>query len=253
MGAASATARPAGRPSPARRNCASSSHAMTWTGSAACATSPGPGSSTTPATRGPSCPTTTSPACARKPKSLAADAVAAYEQAPEEEKSFGDEAGSRTDLAVARARSGNLEGASEAIQPVLDLPVAQRIHGVVTSVLNVHRAVTTLAADAPLARDIQEEIENLLPDSRGGAAPLAAEASTCTRSSSGSVVMLRELTDADPPHSTRSTATRRRPGTSASSREPPSKSRASSRRDAVRDRHTQGPSTCSRSRARTMS
>jgi hypothetical protein len=93
-------------------------------------------------------------------ESLAAEAVTAYEQAPENEKSFGDEAGSRTDLAVARARAGNLEGASEAIQPVLELPVAQRIHGVVTSVLNVHRAVTVLSPDAPAARDIQEQIEN---------------------------------------------------------------------------------------------
>jgi hypothetical protein len=93
-------------------------------------------------------------------ESLAAEAVTAYEQAAEEEKSFGDEAGSRTDLAVARARTGNLEGAREAIQPVLALPAAQRIHGVVSSVLNVHRAVTVLAPDAPVARDIQEEIEN---------------------------------------------------------------------------------------------
>ena len=92
-------------------------------------------------------------------ETLAADAVAAYQQAPDEEKSFGDEAGSQTDLAIARIRTGNLEGAREAMQPVLDLPVAQRIHGVVTSVLDVHRTVTTQAADAPLARDIQEEIE----------------------------------------------------------------------------------------------
>lgn len=90
---------------------------------------------------------------------FASDAIAAYVQAPDEEKSFGDEAGSRTDLAIARIRSGNLEGAREAIQPVLDLPVTLRINGVVTSVLDVHRAVTTRAADAPLARDIQEEIE----------------------------------------------------------------------------------------------
>jgi hypothetical protein len=90
---------------------------------------------------------------------FASDAIAAYVQAPDEEKSFGDEAGSRTDLAIARIRSGNLEGAREAIQPVLDLPVTLRINGVVTSALDVHRAVTTRAADAPLARDIQEEIE----------------------------------------------------------------------------------------------
>jgi len=92
-------------------------------------------------------------------EAFAADAVAAYEQAPDEEKSFGDEAGSRTDLAIARVRTGNLEGAREAVRPVLDLPVALRIHGVVTSVLDIHRAVTAQAADAPLARDIQEEIE----------------------------------------------------------------------------------------------
>ncbi len=58
-----------------------------------------------------------------------ADAITAYEQAPDEEKSFGDEAGSRTDLAIVRIRSGNLEGAREAVQPVLDLPVTLRING----------------------------------------------------------------------------------------------------------------------------
>jgi len=92
-------------------------------------------------------------------ETFAADAVAAYEQASTDEKSFGDEAGSRTDLAIARIRTGNLDGAREAVQPVLHLPVVLRIHGVVTSVLDVHRAVTTQAADTPLARDIQEEIE----------------------------------------------------------------------------------------------
>jgi hypothetical protein len=68
-------------------------------------------------------------------EAFAAAAVAAYERAPEAEKSFGDEAGSRTDLAIARVRSGNLEGAREAVGPVLDLPVSLRDHGAVTSVL----------------------------------------------------------------------------------------------------------------------
>jgi hypothetical protein len=89
----------------------------------------------------------------------AAEAIAAYENAPRDERSFGDEAGSRTDLAVARVRVGDLEGAREAIQPVLSLPVAQRIHGVVSSVINVHRAITVQPADTPVARAIQEEIE----------------------------------------------------------------------------------------------
>jgi hypothetical protein len=90
----------------------------------------------------------------------AAEAVAAYAQASQDERSFGDEAGSHTDLAVARVRAGDLEGAREAVQPVLDLPVAQRIHGVTSSVVNVHRTITATAADAPAARELQEEIED---------------------------------------------------------------------------------------------
>ena len=90
----------------------------------------------------------------------AADAIAAYEQSPQDERSFGDEAGSRTDLAVARVRAGDLDGSREAVQPVLDLPVAQRIHGVVSSVVNVHRTITATASDAPAGREIQEAIES---------------------------------------------------------------------------------------------
>lgn len=90
----------------------------------------------------------------------ATEAIEAYESAPAHERSFGDEAGSRTDLAIVRVRSGELEGAQEAIQPVFDLPVPQRIHGVVSSVINVHKVITAQAADAPIAREIQEEIEN---------------------------------------------------------------------------------------------
>jgi hypothetical protein len=89
----------------------------------------------------------------------AAEAIAAYESAPPGEKSFSDEAGSRTDLAVARVRVHDLEGAREAIEPVLCLPVTQRIHGVVSSVINVHREITAQSADAPVGREIQEEIE----------------------------------------------------------------------------------------------
>jgi hypothetical protein len=92
-------------------------------------------------------------------QAYAADAISAYENAPQDERSFGDEAGSRTDLAVARIQANDLEGAKEAIQPVLGLPVAQRIHGVVSSVINVHKAITAKAPDACIARDIQEEIE----------------------------------------------------------------------------------------------
>jgi hypothetical protein len=39
------------------------------------------------------------------------------------------------------------------------LPVSQRIHGIIGSVINVHQAVSAVSPDAPIARDIQEEIE----------------------------------------------------------------------------------------------
>ena len=80
--------------------------------------------------------------------------------APQDERSFGDEAGSRTDLAIARVRANDFDGAREAMQPVFDLPVAQRIYGVIGSVVNVHRSITAIAADAPVAREMQEEIED---------------------------------------------------------------------------------------------
>jgi hypothetical protein len=89
----------------------------------------------------------------------ATDAIGAYADAPVNEKSFGDEAGSRTDLAIARIRADDLDGAQEALQPVIGLPVSQRIHGVVSSVINVHHAITEKSPDAPIARSMQEAIE----------------------------------------------------------------------------------------------
>jgi hypothetical protein len=97
---------------------------------------------------------------AARGEQYAAEAVAAYENTSHDEISFSDESGARTDLAIARISKGNLEGAYEAMQPVLQLPVSQRIHGIVGSVINVHQAVTAAAPDSPIARDIQEEIED---------------------------------------------------------------------------------------------
>jgi hypothetical protein len=89
----------------------------------------------------------------------ATQAVTAYHNAPDDELSFGDEAGSRTALAIGRIRAGHLDGAREAVEPVLGLPAPQRIHGIISSVQNVHRAVAATAPREPLARQIQEEIE----------------------------------------------------------------------------------------------
>ncbi len=49
---------------------------------------------------------------------------------------------------------------SDALQPVLELPPEQRIHGIVTSALRVHGALRDPRfAGSPRARRIQEEIE----------------------------------------------------------------------------------------------
>ncbi|MFF3073712.1 hypothetical protein ACFVSN_26450 [Kitasatospora sp. NPDC057904] len=68
-------------------------------------------------------------------------AVAAYQDASEEEWAFGDEAGAQTDLALARIARGEVEGAAEAVRPVLDLPIEQRNFGIVSSAQRVHAAL----------------------------------------------------------------------------------------------------------------
>jgi len=80
----------------------------------------------------------------------AQDAVQAFQDHDNPEWAFGSEAGARTCLALARIRARDLEGARDALDPVLDFPVGQRINGVVNSVQRVHRAILSaeLAADA---------------------------------------------------------------------------------------------------------
>ncbi len=87
-------------------------------------------------------------------------AVTAYRDASEDEWAFGDEAGAQTDLALARIARGEIEGAIEAVRPVLDLPIEQRNFGITSSAQRVHAA---LHADGRrsggVAADLREEIE----------------------------------------------------------------------------------------------
>ena len=71
---------------------------------------------------------------------------------------FGDQAGSHTNLAIARILGNDLDGARDALQPVVDLPVGQRINGIRHSVQRVQRAIIQggLAASAT---DLVEEID----------------------------------------------------------------------------------------------
>lgn len=72
---------------------------------------------------------------------------------------FGDLAGSHAALAIARIRSGEIDGAAEAIAPVLDLPPAMRINGVLSCALSVHRELSASGAASPVAADTQQAIE----------------------------------------------------------------------------------------------
>jgi hypothetical protein len=88
----------------------------------------------------------------------ATEAVDAYRDTSSAEWAFGDQAGSQSDLAMARIASGELDGAAEAVGPVLDLPVDRRMNGVIASMTRVHKALraSPLSTDA---RDLQERIE----------------------------------------------------------------------------------------------
>ena len=98
------------------------------------------------------------PTEAEHAQGYAAQAVTAYEDTNSPEWAFGDAAGSRCDLAVARITLGEVEGARDAIAPVLDLPAEQRIRGIISSVQHVHRTLRRPELSAA-GRDLQEEIE----------------------------------------------------------------------------------------------
>ncbi|MGH3900826.1 MAG: hypothetical protein ACRDTA_21800 [Pseudonocardiaceae bacterium] len=90
---------------------------------------------------------------ANRTERLALDALDAYAGAPAPDRAFGGVAGTRSVLAVARVFQGEIGGAAEALAPVLELPVAQRIHGIVTSVEHVRTALRSV--DNP-GRDVTE-------------------------------------------------------------------------------------------------
>jgi hypothetical protein len=93
-------------------------------------------------------------------ETAAETALAAYESAGPTVRSFSDEAGTRSDLAIARLGRGELEGAIEALVPVLELPVAQRINGIRTSMMHVHEALRAAPyRGATDAAELREEIE----------------------------------------------------------------------------------------------
>ena len=96
-------------------------------------------------------------------KQSAQRAVSAYESAHEQNSddwAFGDEAGARADLAFAHVCLGEVEGAREALAPVLDLPAQQRISGILRSVMRVHEPLRRPEyTGSAVVRQLREEIE----------------------------------------------------------------------------------------------
>jgi hypothetical protein len=100
------------------------------------------------------------PSEAEAAEAYSGQAVGAYADESAPDWAFGDSAGSRADLAVARIYRAELDGAAEAIGPVLDLPPEQRIRGIISSARHVHDALARSgrAGDAAAA-DLEEQIE----------------------------------------------------------------------------------------------
>ncbi|SOE32514.1 helix-turn-helix domain-containing protein [Streptomyces sp. OK228] len=84
-------------------------------------------------------------------------AIELYENGPKEHRSYGDEALARLDIATARISAGEIEGAGEQLQPILELPADRRIR----QLGDAMHAVTRLLeeprfARSPVARDLAD-------------------------------------------------------------------------------------------------
>jgi hypothetical protein len=94
----------------------------------------------------------------------AEEAVQGFSDPNDPDWAFGDLAGSQCDLALVRLYSNDVEGAAEAIRPVLDLPASHRNNGIIVSALRVRHTLTTGSVRTALAaRDLRAEIEAFPP------------------------------------------------------------------------------------------
>jgi tetratricopeptide (TPR) repeat protein len=93
-------------------------------------------------------------------QSEALSALGLFEHGRSEDRSFSDEAGARAELALARVKAGHVDGAREALAPVLALEPERRIGGIVTSAARVHHALRGgRHAASPVIQSLREEIE----------------------------------------------------------------------------------------------
>ncbi|MYW02519.1 XRE family transcriptional regulator [Streptomyces sp. SID3343] len=97
----------------------------------------------------------------QRAEATARASVQAYRAVEREEWAFGDEAGAATNLALAQIAGGELDGAVEAVRPVLDLPAVNRNFGIVQSMRRVRAALLdTEQRRSPVASQLRDEIED---------------------------------------------------------------------------------------------
>lgn len=89
----------------------------------------------------------------------AADSIDAYVSGPSIERAFGDEAGARCALAIARVYSSQLDGAVDAMTPVLELPREKRINGIVSSVARVQQTLNSPELAGRERRELFDALE----------------------------------------------------------------------------------------------
>ncbi len=96
-----------------------------------------------------------------KAETEALSALDLFEHGRPEDRSFSDEAGARAELALARVHSEQIDGAHEALAPVLALEPGRRIGGITTSATRVHEALRQRRyTNSSVARNLREEIES---------------------------------------------------------------------------------------------
>lgn len=94
----------------------------------------------------------------------AEEAVRGFSNPSDPTWAFGDQAGAQCNLALVRLYGDDLDGAAEAVRPVLDLAPSHRNNGIVVSADRVRAAVARSSArDAVVARDLRAEIEMFRP------------------------------------------------------------------------------------------
>ncbi|MFJ1455138.1 helix-turn-helix domain-containing protein [Nocardia sp. N2S4-5] len=89
----------------------------------------------------------------------AADAIAAYAAGPSDERSYGDEALARADIAIASIARHAVDDAAEILVPVLSLPPGQRIHPVIEGIKQVGQHLGAAACPpSPTVASLREAL-----------------------------------------------------------------------------------------------